>query len=55
MTAITVGVNAASLPPAVPKVFLWSDTATGQDIIAMWHPYGDWPCLAFSTLPHEAG
>jgi len=38
--AITVGVNGASLPPAVPKLFLWRDEESGTDIIAMWHPYG---------------
>ena len=38
--AITVGVNSASMPPAVPEVFRWVDSATSEDLIAMWHPGG---------------
>jgi hypothetical protein len=33
---ITVGVNGASAPPAVPKIFNWE--FNGQRVIAMWHP-----------------
>ena len=38
--ALTVGVNSASMPPAVPSVFVWKDDDTNTDIIAMWHPHG---------------
>ena len=38
--ALTVGVNSASMPPAVPSVFVWKDDDTSTDIIAMWHPHG---------------
>ena len=38
--AITVGVNTASMPPAVPSVFNWKDPVSGESIIAMWHPHG---------------
>ena len=38
--AITVGVNTASMPPAVPSVFVWKDPVSGVDIIGMWHPHG---------------
>ena len=38
--AITVGVNTASMPPAVPTAFVWRDLASGEEILAMWHPHG---------------
>ena len=38
--AITVGVNTASMPPAVPSAFVWKDPVSGTDIIGMWHPHG---------------
>ena len=38
--AITVGVNRASMPPAVPQAFCWVDPASGSDLVAMWHPGG---------------
>ena len=38
--AITVGVNTVSLPPAVPSVFRWQDTASVSEVLAMWHPHG---------------
>ncbi len=38
--AITVGVNTASMPPAVPSVINWKDSVTGDQIIGMWHPHG---------------
>jgi hypothetical protein len=34
--AISVGVNAYSCPPAVPRAFVWKDNQTGSDIIALW-------------------
>eukprot|EP00731_Ephydatia_muelleri_P008681 Em0004g1019a len=40
INALTVGVNSASMPPAVPSVFVWKDNDTNTDIIAMWHPHG---------------
>ena len=38
--AVTVGVNAASMPPAVPTVFQWQHNATNTRVLAMWHPGG---------------
>lgn len=38
--AITVGVNSASMPPAVPQAFRWVDPESGSDLLAMWHPGG---------------
>lgn len=38
--AVTVGVNAASMPPAVPTAFRWRDAATGAWVVGMWHPHG---------------
>jgi hypothetical protein len=37
---ITVGQNGGTPPVAVPKIFRWRDPASGQDIIAMDHPFG---------------
>ena len=38
--AITVGVNGASMPPAVPSAFVWNDPVSDSSVIAMWHPHG---------------
>ena len=38
--AITVGVNTATMPPAVPSAFVWRDPLSGTDVIGMWHPHG---------------
>ena len=38
--AVTVGVNSASMPPAVPSVFQWEHNATNTRVLAMWHPGG---------------
>ncbi|XP_064635119.1 uncharacterized protein LOC135492532 [Lineus longissimus] len=38
IAAITVGVNAATSPPAVPRIFNWE--YNGQSVLAMWHPGG---------------
>eukprot|EP00698_Gefionella_okellyi_P013605 TRINITY_DN3736_c0_g1_i1.p1 TRINITY_DN3736_c0_g1~~TRINITY_DN3736_c0_g1_i1.p1 ORF type:complete len:789 (-),score=169.87 TRINITY_DN3736_c0_g1_i1:1170-3536(-) len=40
VTAISVGVNGASTPPDVPKIFVWRDDLQEVDILAMWHPFG---------------
>jgi hypothetical protein len=42
VTAISVGVNPASAPPAVPKntPFAWVDGASGAAVMAFWHPGG---------------
>lgn len=37
---ITVGVNTASAPPAVPKAFVWEDAKSNTSLLAMWHPHG---------------
>lgn len=38
--AITVGVNTACMPPAVPTAFNWIDKISNTSILAMWHPHG---------------
>ena len=38
--AYTGGVNVYSAPPAVPRAFVWADTASNTSIPAMVHPYG---------------
>ena len=38
--AITVGVNGASMPPALPSAFKWTDKTSNTHILAMWHPKG---------------
>jgi hypothetical protein len=40
--AISVGVNAGSAPPGVPKnqPFIWRDQPSGAQVIAFWHPFG---------------
>lgn len=38
--AVTVGVNSASMPPAVPSVFQWQHNVTNTRVLAMWHPGG---------------
>lgn len=44
--AISVGVNAGSAPPGVPKYqpFVWRDEASDTQILAFWHP-GGWGLL----------
>ncbi|KAL6758170.1 hypothetical protein V8C86DRAFT_1553898 [Haematococcus lacustris] len=39
---VSVGVNAATAPPAVPPVtpFIWREPGSGQEVVAMWHPGG---------------
>jgi len=39
VAAVAVGVNTASSPPTVPRVFRWVDHS-GSDILGMWHPRG---------------
>ena len=38
--AITVGVNTACMPPAVPSAFVWRDEKSDTEVIGMWHPRG---------------
>jgi hypothetical protein len=47
--AVTVGTNGGCAPPDVPHntVFIWSDVASGTQILAMWHP-GAQTCSAAS-------
>ena len=40
VTAFSIGVNTASLPPALPRVFVWTDDASGSELITMLHPHG---------------
>ena len=51
--AVTVGVNGGSAPPGVPhnQPFIWRDTQSQTDMLAMWHPgaspilHDPWPAL----------
>ena len=45
VAAITVGVNDYTCAPDVPKAFVWSDAASGKDVIALVHAYGCTPLL----------
>jgi hypothetical protein len=38
--AISVGVNGASAPPAVPRAFVWRDEASATDMLTFYHPLG---------------
>jgi hypothetical protein len=40
VTAISVGVNTASMYPRVPKIFRWQDEGSAEEIFAMWHSRG---------------
>ena len=40
VTAFSIGVNGASTPPFVPRVFLWKDEESGMSMPQMVHPYG---------------
>eukprot|EP01059_Diplonema_ambulator_P032373 TRINITY_DN631_c0_g1_i1.p1 TRINITY_DN631_c0_g1~~TRINITY_DN631_c0_g1_i1.p1 ORF type:complete len:717 (+),score=259.27 TRINITY_DN631_c0_g1_i1:248-2152(+) len=40
VTAVSVGVNEASMPPQVPRVFRWVEPHSQEEVYAMWHPYG---------------
>jgi hypothetical protein len=46
VSAITVGVNDYTCAPDVPKAFVWSDIASGKDVIALFHAYG---CMSSSS------
>jgi hypothetical protein len=52
VAAITVGVNDYTCAPDVPKAFVWSDTASGKDVIALVHAYGCTPPQ--SSCPHSS-
>lgn len=43
MIGLTVGVNGAAAPPAVPQAFIWKDLESNSQILATWNPggYGD--------------
>ena len=38
--ALTVGSNVANYPPQVQKLHVWKDSNSGEDLIAIYHPYG---------------
>ena len=38
--AVTVGVNGASTPPNVPRIYNWQDPVSGVTMLAMTHPGG---------------
>ena len=40
ITAISIGVNMGSAPPAVPKIFKWKDIKSNKSIITMVNPGG---------------
>ena len=48
--AISVGVNGGSAPPAVPRLFNWTDVG----ILSMWHP-GGYPLDAGKNLTYPGG
>ena len=48
--AISVGVNGGSAPPAVPRLFNWTDVG----ILSMWHP-GGYPLVAGKNLTYPGG
>jgi hypothetical protein len=35
---LTIGSNGANYPPQVPKLHVWRDEASGQDVIVIYHP-----------------
>ena len=37
---LTVGVNGAAAPPAVPQAFVWKDLASNSEVLATWNPGG---------------
>ena len=48
--AISVGVNGASMPPNVPRVFMWRDPVSNVTVPSMWHPHGCVPPLRRSPI-----
>lgn len=50
ITALSVGVNSGSAPPAVPKntPFIWRDERSNTSLFAFWHPGG------YSGLPVDS-
>ena len=44
--AVTVGVNGGSAPPGVPhnQPFIWRDTESQAELLAMWHPGNPFFC-----------
>ena len=40
VTAVSVGVNTASMYPRVPRAFRWLDPISGESVLAMSHPHG---------------
>ena len=52
ISAITVGVNPGSAPPAVPDLFVWN--YRGHKIVAMWHP-GGYPLNPGSSITKAGG
>lgn len=51
LEALTVGSNVANYPPQVPKLHVWKDLNSGDEIIAIHHPYGMF-CLLIPTFRH---
>eukprot|EP00053_Salpingoeca_punica_P002328 m.37251 g.37251 ORF g.37251 m.37251 type:complete len:723 (-) comp11520_c0_seq4:1207-3375(-) len=55
--AYSGGVNLASLPPAVPKIFKWVDMASNTSVLGLVHPNGYGgidrdDCVTIDGLPH---
>jgi len=38
--ALSVGANDGSSAPAVPRAFVWRDSASGAEILGLWHSHG---------------
>lgn len=53
VTAVSVGVNGASMYPNVPSIFTWVDPISGTNVTAMWHPkgYGGYDRASAVTVP----
>ena len=53
--AVSVGVNWASAPPDVPKLFLWKEREVDRDgVVAMWNK-GGYPANAGFTIQYPGG
>eukprot|EP00041_Stephanoeca_diplocostata_P006264 m.79354 g.79354 ORF g.79354 m.79354 type:complete len:876 (+) comp16268_c0_seq5:68-2695(+) len=37
---LTIGSNGANYPPQVPKLHVWRDPVSGEEVIVAYHPYG---------------
>jgi hypothetical protein len=52
--AMSFGVNGASAPAVVPKVFKWQDTHSGKEVVVLYNP-GGYGGVEFDNLPFVNG